>query len=203
MKKSTNLGQKTVLIAGAAGAVGGILAKRFADLGATVVVIDEDETALHEIARYQPNRIEPLCLDLRKAKSCRMLGEAWGGAPIHFLFNLQNYTENLGEVVRCIEGIDTLNRALFPALVAADGAVVVLCPVRRGMQGDAIVAATTKMVAAYARDYAADGVRMNALLLRREADMASKGLMNALMFFGQTKVINGAVVEVGALKPNK
>lgn len=203
MNDAAKLSNKTVLIAGAAGKIGAALAKRLAKLGATVIAIDGDEAALVEVARDRPDLIEPLCMDLGNPHNCRLLGEMWQDEPIHYLYNLQHCSKSSEGDFRRLEGMQALTKALLPALARAKGAIVTLCPKREGVQGETIVGAVSNMSIEAARLYEPLDVRANALLLNGDIDVVARGLVTALLFFGHSNAVTGAVVEIGAERPHK
>lgn len=79
---------KVVVIAGAEHPLGASLCERLATFGATVVAIGWTDTALLEIARRSPSRIEPLALSHGRRDVLTLLREAWGDEPLHVYVDL-------------------------------------------------------------------------------------------------------------------
>lgn len=70
---ANDLEGKTAAVTGAASGIGWASAKAMLDAGATVVLVDRDETALNEVSADYGDRAKPLVIDLLDAEQCATL----------------------------------------------------------------------------------------------------------------------------------
>jgi NAD(P)-dependent dehydrogenase (short-subunit alcohol dehydrogenase family) len=170
---------KVALVTGAAGGIGGAIARGFADAGATVVAADLDAAD----GQAAP-RLHPRCCDVTSEKAVAALE-----ADIAKQFGRLDYLVNAAGVVaggtitemslaqwrRVIDVNLTscflLARAFHPALAASRG-VVVLLGSSNGVNGGSALSGAAYAVAKagvhnltrhLAKAWAADGIRVNAL----------------------------------------
>lgn len=118
---------KNILIAGANVLPATSLALRFAEVGATVIVVDYDQEALLELASHAPSQIEPIFMRLEVAANIDRLAQIWTPEPIHVLAQFQPYgmaerlSASVGSVVR-------MSRQLAPCLARGPGVNIVAIP---------------------------------------------------------------------------
>ncbi len=174
---------KTVLVTGAASGIGRAAARRFADEGANLVVVDLDPTEL-ETASAELSRerllIQPGDTSSRDtaAAAVRAAVDRFGGLDV--LVNnagiasqgdiLQTSEEDFDRVLAVnVGGYFHMAKAAMPELVRTRGSIVMTSSVS-GLGGDwgmfaynTSKGAITNMVRAMALDAAKDGVRVNAV----------------------------------------
>lgn len=116
---------KTVVIAGAGCEVGIGLAHGFGRVGARIVLMDREESAILEVATLARDRIEPLALDPMRADLCAQFGEIWGEEPLDVLIHLQPL-RHPDRLAQAMASIPALTRDLARGLKAGQGRVLVL-----------------------------------------------------------------------------
>lgn len=125
--------EKTVLIFGAACQLGRAIAYRAVRLGARVVLVDDDACQLSEIAQYQPDRIESLCLN--DLSDLGKLIFHWQDASIDVLIDIIEPTRSSSKNV--VARSKMLLNGLCHSLDEANGtAITVLLPAPSGSLTD-------------------------------------------------------------------
>ncbi len=115
---------KTVLLAGAGCPTGDALASGFANVGGRVIAIDRDERRVLGIAAHNPDRIDPLRLDVLVPDQTRMFANVWEAEPLDVLVHLQPL-RHIDDLTSAIGSILTLSDHLRPGLKAGQGCIVV------------------------------------------------------------------------------
>ena len=169
---------RTVLIAGAGCNAGALLGRFYAGAGARVVLIDNDEPAMLNIARRQPSRIDTLRLDLRRPALCRRLGEIWDNEPLHVLVHLQLLVRT-SQQGAALASVEALTLALAPALAGRGRVLAVFAAPRTrdaagraeaGAAARAMRAALEHLPRALQDRLGGQGITVNALRLPAEDD---------------------------------
>jgi len=174
---------KTVLVTGAASGIGRAAARRFADEGANVVVVDLDRAALEEASAELPQErllIHPGDTSSKETAltAVKAAVDRFGGLDV--LINnagiatqgdiVQTSEEDFDHVLSVnVGGYFHMAKTAMPELVKTRGCVVMTSSVS-GLGGDWSMfayntskGAVTNMVRAMALDAAKDGVRVNAV----------------------------------------
>jgi meso-butanediol dehydrogenase/(S,S)-butanediol dehydrogenase/diacetyl reductase len=179
----TRFDGKTVLVTGAASGIGRAAARRFADEGANVVVVDLDREALNEASAELPQDrllIQPGDTSNKDAAADAVRAAVDRFGSLDVLINnagiatqgdiVQTSEEDFEHVMAVnVGGYFHLAKAAMPELVKTRGSIVMTSSVS-GLGGDWSMfayntskGAVTNMVRAMALDAAKDGVRVNAV----------------------------------------
>lgn len=174
------------------------MCRRLVAQGGHVIAADENEEALHDLARPSADRIAPLALDIADRDALQRMCRCWSGEPLHLLVMAHALHDNkmLEAVLAAITEVTT---SLAPPISVAEGAAVVIfraagpgAPPRRRAEA----AATAALV----RGLADDGNRINALALHDSAlarAMADRVCTTALMMaLPMARAVRGAVLPV-------
>ena len=117
----------TFAILSASHGPGPALAERAAGLGAGVIAMDSDPSALAKVVGAAPDKIEGLALVGDPVARLEPLRHTWGDTPLHMVLNLMplewSNTQAQG-IDAQIRGLSALMRALGRGLAAGQGAVV-------------------------------------------------------------------------------
>jgi meso-butanediol dehydrogenase/(S,S)-butanediol dehydrogenase/diacetyl reductase len=174
---------KTVLVTGAASGIGRAAARRFADEGANVIVVDLDRAELEEASSELPREhllIQPGDTSSKDAAMAAVKAAVDRFGGLHVLINNAGIASK-GDIVQTSEddfervlavnvgGYFHMAKAAMPELVKTRGSIVMTSSVS-GLGGDWSMfayntskGAVTNMVRAMALDAAKEGVRVNAV----------------------------------------
>ncbi|GGB04534.1 SDR family NAD(P)-dependent oxidoreductase [Allosediminivita pacifica] len=174
---------KTVIVTGAASGIGAATARRFAEEGANLVIVDMDETDLDRVADdLPPGRVRSICGDTSgKAvmeEAVQKATDVFGGVDVVVPNAGYATTGTISDVTsdqfrdQIHNNVDsTFNamKAAWPALKLSRGCVVATSSVS-GERGDfggyaynASKGAVSNMVRAAALDFGDHGIRVNAV----------------------------------------
>ena len=172
------LKDKVCLITGAARGIGRSICERFLAEGAEVIATDRDDAALNELLSHP--RLRRRALDV--TSSADITKAATAGRDIDVLVNCAGYVAT-GTILACtpedfrrsldinVESIFLTTRAFLPRMIKRRAGVIVniasvvstvMAAPDRFAYG-ASKAAVIAMTMSVARDYAADGIRCNAI----------------------------------------
>lgn len=172
------LKDKVCLITGAARGIGRSICERFLAEGAEVIATDRDDAALNELLSHP--RLRRRALDV--TSSADITKAATAGQDIDVLVNCAGYVAT-GTILACtpedfrrsldinVESIFLTTRAFLPRMIKRRAGVIVniasvvstvMAAPDRFAYG-ASKAAVIAMTMSVARDYAADGIRCNAI----------------------------------------
>lgn len=177
------LTHQTAVITGAAGGIGLAIAKAFLTAGADLIAIDQNETALAELKKLAPDRVETLCLnvanfqDLKDALATRPIDHvicsaAVGSGKTGFPFWKLDPSDWTRVLEISLMGIVNTLHASVPSLLLGETprkSVLLLASVagQIGSQTDppysAAKAATISFAQIAAKDFASYGIRVNAI----------------------------------------
>ena len=129
---------KRVLLTGAAGGIGTLLAKRLLAEGCHLLLVDRDEDGLSRLAHdlSQPERVECQPVDLTESTQIERLIESLRDSPLHVLINNAGLAPgvsfaqmDLADVQRVmtvnLESVIQLTHGLLPNLLRADKAQII------------------------------------------------------------------------------
>jgi meso-butanediol dehydrogenase / (S,S)-butanediol dehydrogenase / diacetyl reductase len=174
---------RTVLVTGAASGIGRAAARRFADEGANVVVVDLERSALEEASSDLPQErllIQPGDTSHKNVAVAAVRAAVDRFGSLHVLINnagiatqgdiLQTSEDDFEHVLAVnVGGYFHMAKAAMPELVKTRGSIVMTSSVS-GLGGDwnmfaynTSKGAVSNMVRAMALDAAKDGVRVNAV----------------------------------------
>ena len=106
---------------------GAELAGAFAQAGARVIAIDEDQGLLDHLAMADPTRIDVLWAEGFRADTLQILKDDWGNEPVDLVVNLMPLRrgEDISSQLRMLSMI---LRTMIRGLIAGQGAIVSLVP---------------------------------------------------------------------------
>ncbi|KAA8609129.1 hypothetical protein AL036_05300 [Salipiger aestuarii] len=119
---------KVVLVSGAGHPLGRAMVRRLSGFGARIVAIDTEAQAMHRLAAHRPDRIEPLALDLTDPEACMILGESWGGEPLHLVYDFSALSAGKGGIGQVAARSDGLLTSIARGLRAGPGRAIVGLP---------------------------------------------------------------------------
>lgn len=130
-----------MLCAGACHPLGRAVVRRLAAFGAIVVAVDADERGLLDLARAQPDRIEPLALDPRCSARWADIAAAWGDEPLHLFLDLSLLAPDAARrMSRALADLEALATALEAGMRRGEARGVIALPVAGAGAGRAEVA---------------------------------------------------------------
>ncbi len=195
---------RSVLLIGAGCALGRVLARLYANAGARVVVIDNDEDQLLTIAKQNRDQISTLRLNCLDATQLTNFINIWSDEPLDALVHLQPL-RHLGAQGRGIASIVRLTEGLAPALARGQGRVLILyrgTTSTTSLQKRALSPAWDRLSNLLSGQFSGDGLRVNALRLNAGAGESVSGrqvVESALMLTQpRPSEITGAVLHLGA-----
>ena len=178
-------GDRTVIVTGGTGALGGAVVERFLEAGARVLVtyvVDAEVAPFRERFAGQEGRVELRRCDLRRADEVEALLGRVGPDSLRAVVNLAGgytWTRVADAAADALEHLLDLNlrttftvcRAAAPVLTAAGGGAIVNVSARAALQGEAgngVYGATKAAVLALTQSLSAElkdaGVNVNAVL---------------------------------------
>jgi 2-hydroxycyclohexanecarboxyl-CoA dehydrogenase len=174
---------RTVIVTGAAGGIGSAIARRFASEGATVVLTDANAEGVEAAAGEIGGSARAFASDIAYAEGCRAVIEdvmknesridvLCNNAGINRRGNLLSLTPEdwrLSFAVN-VDAMFHLCQAALPHMIAAGGGAIVntcsqwgLHPAPNHIAYNVTKAAVASFTQNLARDYAPDGIRVNAV----------------------------------------
>ncbi|WP_371224456.1 hypothetical protein [Roseovarius sp. 2305UL8-3] len=167
MRERYTFNGKTVVLAGAGCPAGDALASGFASAGARVVAIDRNECRVLDIAARDPERIDPLRLDILDPDQTALFANIWQDEPLNVLIHLQPL-RHINDLAKAIPSVLSWNNRLSPGLKAGQSRVVVLfqdMPDAAKPRQRAFLPALERLARTLQSDFEGTGVTVNAVRL--------------------------------------
>ena len=199
MTQTADLGNRTVAVLQAPVGPGPQLVRRLADAGARVIAMGQDEDALRELARHEPDLIETLTIAPEDRERLALLRKAWRNEPLHAVINLLPLDVGIG-IEGQIAALTALMRTMGRGLAAGPGALITITEEAAdplALNARALCAALEEAGRGLAEALSRHGVRVHSL--RTPEGFADRALPLVLLICSRAgRTIDSGTIRIGA-----